>query len=49
MECSGFHGRGVVGMDRGECRVADMDGRFRDLLCYGLCEVGGMELSGNGI
>ena len=32
-------------MGRGECRVADMDGRFRDLLCYGLCEVEGMELS----
>ena len=49
MECSGFHGRGVVGMDSGECCVADMDGRFRDLLCYGLCEAEGMELSGNGI
>ena len=45
MECSGFHGRGIVEMGRGECRVADMDGRFRDLLCYGLCEVEGMELS----
>ncbi len=33
MECFGFRGRGVVEMDRGECRVADMDGRFRDLLC----------------
>ena len=49
MECSGFHGRGAVEMDRGKCCVADMDGRFRDLLCYGLCEVDGMELSGNGI
>lgn len=39
MECSGFHGRGAVEMDRGKCRVADMDGRVRDLLCYGLCEV----------
>ena len=33
MECSGFHGRGTAEMARGKCRVADMDGRVRDLLC----------------
>ena len=49
MECSGFHGRGAVEMDRGECRVADMDGRVRDLLCYRLCEVEDMVLSENGM
>ncbi|MCX4324079.1 MAG: hypothetical protein OSJ59_14095 [Lachnospiraceae bacterium] len=32
-------------MDRGECCVADTDGSVQDLLCYGLCEVEGMELS----
>ena len=45
MECSGCHGRGAVEMDRGECCVADTDGSVQDLLCYGLCEVEGMELS----
>ena len=33
MECSGFHGCGAVEMDRGKCCLADMDGRFRALLC----------------
>jgi hypothetical protein len=38
VECSGFHGRDAVEIVRGKCRVADMDDRLRDLVCYGLRE-----------
>ena len=49
MEYFGFRRCGAVEMGGGKCCVADMDGRFRDLLCYGLCEVEDMGLSENGI